>query len=325
MEREKPWIANTILKGKNKVGGLVLPNFKTVWYWWVEFTSVAQSYSTLCHPMDCSMLGFPVQYQLLELAQIHVHWVSDAIQLSHPLSFPFLLPSIFRRVFSNQSVLHIRWPKYWSFSFSINPYNEYSGLISFRTDWFDLFAAHGTLKGLLHHHCSKASKLQHSAFFMVQLSHLYMTTRKTIILTRQTFVRKVMSLFFNMLSRLVRAFLPRGKCLLKSFMAAVTICSDTGTRENKVCHFFPLFPHLFAMKWWNPMPWSSFFECWVLTQLFHSPLSLSSRDSLVPLCFLPLHWCHMHIWGYWYFSRQSWFQLVHHPAQHFVLCTLHTS
>ena len=112
MEREKPWIANTILKGKNKVGGLVLPNFKTVWYWWVEFTSVAQSYSTLCHLMDCSMLGFPVQYQLLELAQIHVHWVSDAIQLSHPLPFPFppafnLSQGLFQSVSSSHQVAKV--------------------------------------------------------------------------------------------------------------------------------------------------------------------------------------------------------------------------
>ena len=132
----------------------------------------------------------------------------------HPL---LLLPSIFPsiRVFSNESVLHIRWPKYWSFSFSINPSNEYSGLISFRVDWFDL-TVQGTLKSLLQHHSSKASILQRSAFFMVQLSHLYMTTGRTIALTRRTFVGKVMSLLFNILSRLVIAFLPRSKCLLIS-------------------------------------------------------------------------------------------------------------
>ena len=120
-----------------------------------------------------------------------------------------LLPSIFRivRVFSNESVLHIRWPKYWSFSFSISPSNEYSGLISFRIDWLDLLEVQGTLKSLLQHHSSKASILQCSAFFMVQLSHPYMTIEKTIALTRQTFVGKVMSLLFNMLSRLVIIFL----------------------------------------------------------------------------------------------------------------------
>ena len=129
------------------------------------------------------------------------------------LCCPLLLPSVFHsiRVFSNESALRIRWPKYWSFSFNISPSNEYSGLISFRIDWMDLLAAHGTLKSLLQHHSSKASILWCSAFFIVQLSHPYMTTRKTIALTRRTFVGKVMSLLFNMLSRLVIAFLPRRK------------------------------------------------------------------------------------------------------------------
>ena len=128
------------------------------------------------------------------------------------LLLPSTFPSI--RVFSNESVLHIRWPKYWSFSFSISPSNEYSGLISFRIDWFDLLAVQGTLKSLFQHHSSKASILQCSVFFMVQLSHPYMTTGKTIALTRRTFVGKVMSLIFSMLSRFVIAFLPRNKCLL---------------------------------------------------------------------------------------------------------------
>ena len=129
-----------------------------------------------------------------------------------------LLPSIFPsiRIFSNESVLHIRWPTYWSFSFSISPSNEYSGLVSFRIDWFDLLAVQGTLKSLLQHHSSKASILQCSAFFTVQLSHQYMTTGKTKALARQAFVGKVMSLLFNMLSRLVIAFLSRSKCLLIS-------------------------------------------------------------------------------------------------------------
>ena len=133
--------------------------------------------------------------------------------------FLLLLPSIFPRirVFSNESVLRIRWPKYWSFNFSINPSNEYSGLISFRMDWFNFLAVQRTLKSLLQHHSSKASILQHSAFFIVQLSHPYMTTRKTIALTRRTFVTKVMSLLFNMLSGLVIAFLPRSKRLLISW------------------------------------------------------------------------------------------------------------
>ena len=155
--------------------------------------------------MDCSMPSFPVHHQILELTQTHVHQVSDATRPSHPLSSPSpptsVLPSI--RVFCNESVLCFRWPKYWSFSFSISPSNEYSVLISFRMDWLDLLAVQGTLKSLLQHHSSKASILQHSAFFIVQLSHAYMTTEKSIALTRRTFVGKVMSLLFNMLSRLV--------------------------------------------------------------------------------------------------------------------------
>ena len=150
-----------------------------------------------------------------------------------------LLPSIFPsiRVFSSESVLPIRWPKYWSFTFSICPFNECSGLISFRIDWFELLAVQGTLKSLLQHHSSKASILQHSAFFMDQLSHRYMTTGKTIALTRWSFVGKVMSLLFNMLSRLVIAFLPRSKCLLISWL--ISIFSDFGAPQNKVSHFSP--------------------------------------------------------------------------------------
>ena len=131
-----------------------------------------------------------------------------------------LLPSIFPsiRVFPNESVLHIRWPKYWSFSFSISPSNKHSGLISFRMDWLDLLAVQGTLKSLLQHHSSKASILQCSAFFIVQLSHPYMTTEENTALTRQNFVGKVMSLLFNMLSGLVITFLPRSKCLLTSWL-----------------------------------------------------------------------------------------------------------
>ena len=144
-------------------------------YW-----SVTQSYPTLCDSMDCSMPGFPVLHHLPELAQTHVHWVGDAIRSSHPLSSSSPLPSVFPsiRVFSNVSSLCIRWPKYWSFSFSISPTSEYSGLIFFRIDWFDLLAVQGTLKSLLQQHSSKASDLQHSTFFMVQLLHPYMTTGK---------------------------------------------------------------------------------------------------------------------------------------------------
>ena len=196
--------------------------------------------------MDCCTPDFPVHHQLPELAQTHAPRVSDAIHPCHSLLSPsppifksisflalsFLygptltsihdywknhsfdlygLPSIFPsiRVFSNESALHIRWPKYWSFSFNISPYNEQPGLISFRMDWLDLLAVQGTLKSLLQHHSSKPSILQRSAFFTVQLSHPYMTIGKTIALTIWTFVSKVTSLLFNMLFKFVIAFLPR--------------------------------------------------------------------------------------------------------------------
>ena len=161
-----------------------------------QFSSVAQSHSTLCNPMDCSIPGFPVHHQLPEHAQTHVHRVGDATQpliLCRPL---LLLPSIFPsiRVFSNESAFLTTWPKCWNFSFSISTSNEYSGLISFRIDWLNLLAVQGTLNSLLQHHSSKALILLHSAFFIVQCSHPYMTTGKTIDLTRRTFVGKVMSL-----------------------------------------------------------------------------------------------------------------------------------
>ena len=162
---------------------------------------------------------------------------SNRLILCCPLLLPSIFPSI--RVFSSESVLCIRWPKYWSFSFSISSSGEYLGLISFRIDWFDL-AVQGTLKSLLQHHSSKASVLRHPAFFIVQLSHSYMTTGRTIALTRWMFVGKVMSLLFNMLSRFVISFLPRNKRLF-NFMAADTICSDFGAQENKVCHSFHCF------------------------------------------------------------------------------------
>ena len=158
-------------------------------------------------------------WSLLKLMSIVSVMPSNHLILCCPLLLPSLFPSI--RVFSNESALPIRWPKYWSFSFSISPSNEHPGLISFRMDWLALLAVQGlqgTLKSLLQHHSSKASILWHSAFFMVQLSHLYMTTGKIITLTRQTFVGKVMSLLFNMLSRLVIAFLPRSRCLLISWL-----------------------------------------------------------------------------------------------------------
>ena len=164
---------------------------------------------------------------LLKFMSITSVMLSNCLVLCHPL---LLLPSIFPsiRVFSNESVLHIWCPKYWSFSFNISPSSEYSGLISLRIDWFDLLAIQGILKSLLQHHSSKAFILWRSALLIVQLSHPYMTTGKTIALTRWTFVGKVMSLLFNMLSRLVIAFLPRS---IQHFKAAVTICSNFGTRK----------------------------------------------------------------------------------------------
>ena len=166
--------------------------------------------------MDCSTPGHPFHHQLTEFTQTHVHWVGDAnhLILSSPSPPPSIFPSI--RGFSDVSVVRIRWPSYWSFSFSSNPSNEYSWLVSFRMDWLDLFAVQRTLKSILQHHSSKASILWPSAFFVVQLSHPYMTTGKTIALTRRTFVGRVMSLLFNMLSRLVITFLPRSKSLLIS-------------------------------------------------------------------------------------------------------------
>ena len=155
----------------------------------LQFNSVAQWCLTLCGPMDYSTPGLPVCHQLLEFTQTHAHWVGHA----HPtISSSAIPPSIFSniRVFINKSVLHIRWPKYWSFSFSISPSNEYSGLISFRMNWLELLAVQWTLKSLLQHHSSKASILWCSAFFTVQLSHPYMTTGKTISLTRWTLLAK---------------------------------------------------------------------------------------------------------------------------------------
>ena len=193
------------------------------------------------------MPGLLVHHQLLEFTKIM------SIELVMPSNhlilccLPLLLPSIFPsvKVFSNESVLHIRWPKYWSSSFSISPSNEHSELISFRMDWLDLLAVRRTLKSLLQYHSSKASILQHSAFSIVQLSHPYVTPGKTIALTRWTFVDKVMSLLFNMLSRLVITFLPRSKCLLISWLQSP---SAVILESKKSLSLFPLFLHLFPMK-----------------------------------------------------------------------------
>ena len=191
--------------------------------------------------MNRSTPGLPVHHHLLEFTQTHVHRVGNAIQPSHPLSSPSPPapnPSQHQSL-SNESTLRMRWPKYWSFSFSIIPSKEIPGLLSFRMDWLDLLAVQGTLKSLLQHHSSKASILWRSAFFAVQLSHPYMTTGKTIALTRWTFFGKVMSLLFNMLSRLVITFLPRSKHLLISWLQSP---SAMILEPPKNCfHCFPVY------------------------------------------------------------------------------------
>ena len=209
-----------------------------------QFSSVAQSCPTLRDPMDHSTPSLPVHHNswsLLKLISIGSVMSSNHLILFHPL---LLLPSIFPslRVFSNEPAFHIRWPKYWSFSFNISPSNEHSGLVSFRMDWLDLLAVQGTLKSLLQHHSSKASILRLLAFFIVQLSHPYLTTGKTIALTRWTFVGKVMSLLFNMLSRLVITFLPRSRHLLISWLQSPSTVTlepqkiKSATVSPSICH-----------------------------------------------------------------------------------------
>ena len=176
---------------------------------------------------------------LVKLTSIELVMTSNHLILCHPLLLPSVFPSI--RVFSNRSFLHTRWPKYWTFSFNISPSNEHSGLIFFRIDWLDLLAVQGTLKNLIQQHSSKASVFQRSAFFTVQLSHPHMTTGTIIALTRCTFVGKVMSLLFHMLSRLVITCLPRSKCLLISCLQSPSAVI-LEPPQNKVCHCFHCFP-----------------------------------------------------------------------------------
>ena len=209
-------------------------------------SSVAQSCPTLCDPMNRSTPGLPVHHQtpwnLFKLMPIKSVMPSSHLILCHPLLLlPPIPPSI--RIFSNESTLRRRWPKYWSFSVSISPSNEHPGLISFRMDWLDLPAVQGTLKSLLQHHSSKASIFWHSAFFTVQLSHSFMTTGKTIALTRRTFVGKVMSLLFNMLSRLVITFLPRSKSLLISWLRSpsTVILEHKKIKSVTVSTFYPIY------------------------------------------------------------------------------------
>ena len=207
---------------------VVVQSLSHVWLFPAPWTAACQA-----------SLSFTISQSLLKFMSIESVMLSNHLILCHPL---LLLPSLFPRirVFSNEPVLRIWWPKYWSFSFNISSSNDYSGLISFRIDWFDLLAVQATLKSLLQHHSSKASILQCSAFFTLQLSHPYMTNGKTTALTRLTSVGKVISLLFNKLCRLVITFLP--KLASFHFMAAVTICSDFGAQENKICHCFQFFP-----------------------------------------------------------------------------------
>ena len=247
-------------------------------------------------------------------------------RLCHPVisssvvSFSSCPQSLPASVFSNESTLRMRWPKYWSFSFSIIPSKEIRGLISFRMDWLDLLAVQGTLKSLLQHHSSKPSILGCSSLLYGPTLTSIPDYWKNNKFGSMDLVSKVMLLLFKMRFRLVIAFLPKSKFL--NFMAAVTICSDIGARQNKVCHCFCCFPSichevvgLVAM----------IFVFWMLSfkPTFSTPLSLLSRGSLVPLFFLPLGWCLLHVWGYWYFSQQSLFQLMLHPSRHFTWCTLY--
>ena len=273
---------------------------------------------------------------------------SNHLILCYPLLLlPSISPSI--RVFSNESALCIRWPKFWSFS--ISPFNEYSGLISLEIDWFDLLTVQETVKSLLQDHSLRASILRCSAFFMIQLSHPYVTTWKVMALTIRTFVCKVMSLLLKLLSRFDIAILPRSNRLLilrlQSLSALILepkkMKSDTvSTFPPSICHemmeldalilvfwmlrfFFPfifiswrLITLQYCSGFCHTLTWISHrFTCewWVLSQLLHSSLLPSSRGSLVPLHFLSLKWYNLHIWGCWYFPQQSWFQFVLHTAR----------
>ena len=214
----------------------------------VHLLSCVQLFATPWTAAHQASLSITNPWSLLKLTSIRSVMLSV---LSSVIPFSSCLQSFPNsgRVFSNESVLCIRWPKYWSFSFSISPSNEYSGLISFRIDWFDLLAIQGTLKSLLQHHSLKASILRYLPVFTFQLSHPYRTTGKTIALTRRTFVVKVMSLLFNTLSRLVITFLPRSKRLLISWLQSPSaVILEPLPHQKKSLTLFPLFPHLFAMK-----------------------------------------------------------------------------
>ena len=252
-----------------------------------QFSSVSQLCLTLCNPMDCSTPGFPVHHQLPELTQTHVHRVGDIIQPSCPLSS--LSPPAFN-LSQHQHLFHWvnsshKMPKCWSFSFSISPSNEYSGLFSFRIDWvwFPCNPKDSQESSPTQQFKSINSSAP-SCLYSPTLTSIH-DYWKTIVFTKQTFVDQIVSLLFNMLSRLVIALHPRNKRLLISWLQSpsAVILETKKLKSVTVSIVFPSICH----KWWERMPWSLLFERWVLSQLFHSPLSLSSKDSLFALCFLP--------------------------------------
>ena len=263
-------------------------------------------------------LSFTISWSLLKFISIELMMPSTHFILCQPLLFLFLIfPSI--RVFSNESAFPIRWPNYWSFSFSISPSNEYSGLISFRIDWLYLLAVQGTLKSLLQHHSSKASILQCSAFLMVQLSPVY---EKPYLWLYPSLWAKWCPCSLICCLKFFIGFLPRSKCL--NFMAAVTIVVISEPKKIKSVILSIVSPSIYhEVMGLDAM----IFIFWMLSfkPAFSLSLSASSRGSLVPLHFLTSGWCHLHIWGYWYFSQQSWFQLELHPVWHFTWYTLHIS
>ena len=279
--------------------------YSVSWGPWLSICccSVAKLCLSIYDPMDYrhqASMSFSISGSLFKLMS-QLKWLSSSSSMSAEQVIPsnhlvlchllLLLPSVLAsiRVFSNQSALCISWPKYGRFTFSISPSSGCSVLIFFKINCFDFLAAQGILKSFLQHHSLKASILWLSAFFVVQLSHPYMTTGKTIALTTRIFAGKEISLPFNMLSRFVIAFLQRSQYLLSSWLQSPPMVILEPKKIKSVT--VSIFPYLFAMKWWDQMPWSSFCECWVLSKFFHAPLSPSSRGSLVPLHFLPWGWC----------------------------------
>ena len=273
----------TIIKERNKVSTAEHVE-KQVQFSSGQLLSCIQFFMTLWTASYQASLYITNFWSLLKLMSIELMMPSHHLILCCPvLLLPSIFPSIW--VFSSESALHIRWPKYWSFLFKISPSNEYSGPISFRMDWLDLLAVQGTLKSLFQHHSSRASILLHSAFFIVQLSHPYMTTGKTIALTRRTFIDKVMSLIFNMLSRLVITFLPRSKRLLISWLQSpsAVILEPRKIKSATISTVSPSISHeVMGLDAMILVFWMLSFK-----STFHSPLSLSSRGSLVFLHFLP--------------------------------------